>query len=38
MQPTPEKCNYLEELSCKEDSLTENWFCFNQNQGNIWRS
>jgi len=32
MQPTSEKCSYLEELSCKEDSLKENWFCFNQNQ------
>jgi len=28
MQPTSEKCCYLEELSCK---VKENWFCFNQN-------
>jgi len=32
MQPTSEKCSYLEELGCKEKSLTENRFCFNQNQ------
>jgi len=32
MQPTSEKCCYLEELSWKEISLKENWFCFNQNQ------
>jgi len=31
MQPTSEKCSYVE-LSCKEDSLKENWFCFKQNQ------
>jgi len=34
MQPASEKCGYLEELSCKKDSLKENRFCFNQNQGN----
>jgi len=32
MQPASEKCSYLEEFSCKEDSLKENQFCFNQNQ------
>jgi len=32
MQPASEKCSYLEEISCKEDSLKEYWFCFNQNQ------
>jgi len=32
MQPASEKCSYLEELRCKEDSLKENQFCFNQNQ------
>jgi len=32
MQPTSEKCSFLEEFSCKEDSLIKNWFCFNQNQ------
>jgi len=32
MQPASEKCGYLEELSCKEDSLKDNRFCFNQNQ------
>jgi len=32
MQPASEKCSYLEELSCKEDSLKENLSCFNQNQ------
>jgi len=32
MQPTSEKCSYLGELSCKEDSLKENWSCFSQNQ------
>jgi len=32
MQPTSEKCSYLEELSCKEKALKENRFCFNQNQ------
>jgi len=31
MQPASEKCSYLEELSCKEGSLKEIWFCFNQN-------
>jgi len=31
MQPASEKCSFLEELSCKEDSLKENRFCFNQN-------
>jgi len=34
MQPASEKCSYLEELSCKEDSLKDNRFCFNQNQDN----
>jgi len=34
MQPTSEKCSYFEELGCKEDSLKENRFCFNQNQDN----
>jgi len=33
MQPVPEKCSYLEEIRCKEDSLEENWFCFSKNQG-----
>jgi len=32
MQPNSEKCSYWEELSCKEGSLKENQFCFNQNQ------
>jgi len=32
MQPASEKGSYLEELSCEEDSLKENWFLFNQNQ------
>jgi len=32
MQPASEKCSFLEELSCKEDSVKENQFCFNQNQ------
>jgi len=32
MQPASEKCSYLEEFSCKEDSLKENRFCFNKNQ------
>ena len=32
MQPASEKYSYLEELSCKEDSLKENRFCFKQNQ------
>jgi len=32
MQSISEKCSYLEELSCKEDFLKDNWFCFNQNQ------
>jgi len=32
MQPASEKRSYLEELRCKEDSLKENRFCFNQNQ------
>jgi len=32
MQPASEKCSYLEELGCKEDSLKENQFYFNQNQ------
>jgi len=32
MQPTSEQCSHLEELSCKEDSVKENPFCFNQNQ------
>jgi len=37
MQPASEKCNYLEELRCKEDSLKENRFSFNQNQDNhLW--
>jgi len=34
MQPASEKYSYLEELSCKEDPLKENWLCFNQNQYN----
>jgi len=34
MQPASENCSYLEELSCKEYSLKENQFCFNQNQDN----
>jgi len=32
MQPASEKCSYLEELSCKKDSVKDNRFCFNQNQ------
>jgi len=32
MQPASEKCSYLEEFSCKEDSLKDNNFCFDQNQ------
>jgi len=32
MQPASEKCIYLEELDCEEDSLKENRFCFKQNQ------
>jgi len=32
MQPASEECSYLEELSCEEDSLKENRFCFKQNQ------
>jgi len=32
MEPASEKCSYLEELSCKEDSLEENRFRFNQKQ------
>jgi len=35
MQPASEKCSYVEELSCKEDSLKENQFCFNQNQDSL---
>jgi len=35
MQPASEKCCFLEEFSCKEDSLKENFFCFNQNQDSI---
>jgi len=35
MQPTSEKCSYLEQLSCKEDSLKENRFRFNQNQDTL---
>jgi len=35
MRSASEKCNYLEELSCKEDSLEENWFCFTQNQDTL---
>jgi len=31
-QPSSEKCSYLEELSCKENSVKDNWVCFNQNQ------
>jgi len=31
-QPASEKCNYWEELRCKEDLLKEDQFCFNQNQ------
>jgi len=38
MQPTSEKCSYLEELSCKEYSLKENQSCFNQNQDNLSRN
>jgi len=34
MQPTSEKYSYLE-LSYKNVSLKENWFCFNQSQGTI---
>jgi len=30
MQPASEECSYLEELSCKEKSLKDNRFCFNQ--------
>ena len=30
-----EKCSYLEELSCKENSLKDNRFCFNQNQDTV---
>jgi len=33
-QSASEKCSYLEELSCKEGSLKENWFYFHQNQDN----
>jgi len=29
------KNSYSEEISCKKDSLQENWFCCNQNQGMI---
>jgi len=36
MQPASEKCSYLEELSCKEDSLKANRFCFNQNQDTLF--
>jgi len=32
MQPASEKCSYLEEHSCKEDSLKGNWICSNQTQ------
>jgi len=32
VQPASAKCSYLEELRCKEDSLNQNWYCFNQNQ------
>jgi len=32
MQPASEKWSYSEELSCKEDSLKDYWFCFSQNQ------
>ena len=32
MQPATEKWSYVEELSCKEDSLKQNMFCFNQDQ------
>jgi len=32
MQLTSEKFIYLEELSCKQDSLKKDLFCFNQNQ------
>jgi len=35
MQPASEKCSYLEELSCEEDSLKKNQFCFNQKQDNM---
>jgi len=35
MQPVSEKCGYVEELGCKEDSLKENRFCLNQNQDNL---
>jgi len=31
MQPNSEKWSYLEKLSCKENSLKKNWFCFSQN-------
>jgi len=34
MQQTSEKCSFLEELICKEDSLKENQFHFKQNQDN----
>jgi len=32
MPPASEKWSYREELSCKKDSLKENWFFFNENQ------
>jgi len=35
MQPASEKCCHLEEFGCKEDSLKEDQFCFNQNQDNV---
>jgi len=35
MQPASEKCSYLQEVSCEEDSLEENQFCFNENQNTI---
>jgi len=37
MQATSEKCSYLEELSCKEDSLKENQFCFTKTRTGVKR-
>jgi len=38
MQPASEKCSYLDELICKEDSVEENRFCFNQNEDKLLNS
>jgi len=38
MQSASDKCSDLGELRCKEDSLKENQFCFNQNQDNGFKS